>query len=117
MTQTINPPQKNPRDPADGGGGWPKHPADDPADYREGFPQPPDDAGMGDEGDFLTVSFPGPTPPEETVFERGSEAVAALILDTAAFALGTLAAVTSPVQTAGWLFGGRGTRRPDRGRS
>jgi hypothetical protein len=107
MTQTNNPPQKNPGDPADGSGGWPQHPAADPAGYRGGFPQPPDGyagAGMGDVGDLLAVSFPGPTLPTETVFERGSETVAALILNTAAFALGTLAAVTSPVQTAGWLL-------------
>lgn len=103
MTHNINPPLKNPRAPAGRSGGWPQHLAHDPARYRGGFPQLPygyAGAGMG----CAPQPQPRPPPAAETVLERGSEAVAALILDTAAFALGTLAAVTSPVQTAGWLL-------------
>jgi hypothetical protein len=56
-------------------------------------------------GDFPVMSFRGPTPPE-SLLERGGEAVAGLILHTAALTLGAVAALGAPVKIAARYLAG-----------
>ncbi|MDT7742514.1 MAG: hypothetical protein QOE59_1592 [Actinomycetota bacterium] len=56
-------------------------------------------------GDFPVMSFRGPTPPE-SLLERGGEAVAGLLLHTAALTLGAVAALGTPVKIAARYLAG-----------